>query len=113
MRRLILLSALFLTGCSHGAVAPPPGALSAAEGRGAALVQRDCSNCHALAGGLQRPNTAAPDFAVIAQKYNALSLERVLGEIAVNGHWEMPRRPLSTADIRDLAAFIEARPPAP
>jgi hypothetical protein len=46
------------------------------------------------------------------QRHNALSLERLLGVIARDGHLDMPRRPLSSADIDDLAAFIESGPEA-
>jgi mono/diheme cytochrome c family protein len=112
MRRLIALSFSLLAGCAQAPLAPttrPP--MSVAEERGQALVQHDCAACHAIEDGLGSPNPSAPAFATIRLRYNSLSLERLLTTISHDGHWEMPRRPLSTTDVQDLVAFIESPDP--
>lgn len=112
MRRLIVPALLMLTGCAQAPLAPAASqTASVAESRGQGLAVRDCAACHAILAGQQSPNASAPGFATIRLRHNELSLERLLTTIAHDGHFEMPRRPLSANDIEDLVAFIETPPP--
>lgn len=84
--------------------APPDPALQ----RGQVIAHETCARCHGIGSGQESRNAGAPRFVVIARRYNEISLEDRLGEIAKQGHYEMPPQPISRDDIRSLTAYIES-----
>jgi mono/diheme cytochrome c family protein len=86
---------------------PAPGPTVAVE-RGAALATRDCGGCHALGLVGDSPRSMARPFRDMDLRYNAISFERRMAEMAGRGHHEMPPVRLTTSEIRDIAAFIES-----
>lgn len=112
-----LVSLSGLAACASGVGEPVPP--SAAAERGRQFAERACAGCHAFAAPARSPNTAAPSFAVVRLRHNAVALERTLDRIAREGHGEMPPIYITSAEIEDLVAFIETlgpvadlRPPA-
>lgn len=83
---------------------PPDPALQ----RGEAIAHGTCARCHGVAAGEASRNAGAPRFVVIAARYNEISLEDRLGQIAKQGHYEMPPQPISRDDIRSLTAYIQS-----
>ena len=74
--------------------------------RGRELAARLCSNCHTTDVGRQAGPTLAdvPSFAVIANRANATA-ESLAGKIIIP-HSAMPGVQLTTAEIRDVVAYI-------
>lgn len=98
-----------LAGC---ATSTEPAADAAAPNlaaeRGHDLARRQCSTCHAIGQADESLWPSAPPFRSLRLRYNALSLERRLPEIAEGRHYEMPPLSLDPADVRDLSAYIES-----
>jgi mono/diheme cytochrome c family protein len=78
--------------------------------KGHELAARLCSVCHAVTPGSASGRPDVPSFAVIAKLPN-LTPERLVGAIILP-HPPMPGVPLTTAEIRDIVAYIMSlRPP--
>ena len=81
--------------------------------RGARLAAAECAACHAVGTASAHPATAAPDFVTIAGRYRDWRLDWELEAISQVGHYRMPRRALTAAEIADLTVYIrdlDARP---
>ena len=76
--------------------------------RGHLVAARDCARCHAIEPAGVSPRPTAPPFRDIRRRYNEISLQREFDAIRDVGHYEMPPTPISPADARDLAAYIES-----
>jgi mono/diheme cytochrome c family protein len=73
--------------------------------RGHELAARLCANCHVIDRQTSSPIRAdVPSFATIANRPGA-SAEHLAGRIIIP-HPAMPGVPLTTAEIRDLVAYI-------
>jgi mono/diheme cytochrome c family protein len=100
---------LMLTGCAADmATSPslaPATSLAAARGRSVAEIR--CAGCHAIGANGDSRGSGAPPFAQIRIRYNAISWERVMEEIARGRHGEMPPITLGENDIADLRTYIE------
>lgn len=81
---------------------------TAAADRGHGLARRQCETCHAIGLTGESRWPSAPPFRNIRVRYNALSFEHRMREIAERGHYEMPPLSVDPADVRDLAAYIES-----
>lgn len=103
--RLTALAFALAAGAGLPALAGPP---DPALQRGQAIAHDTCARCHGVATGEDSRNAGAPRFVVIAGRYNEISLEDRLSEIAKQGHYEMPPQPISREDIRSLTAYIES-----
>lgn len=84
-----------------------------AAARGADLARAQCAACHAIGVGAHHPATEAPDFASVAARYRDYRLDWELEAISSVGHYRMPRKPLTQAEIADLTAFIRSQEQAP
>lgn len=110
------LAALALATVTLGACATtePTAATSpddpAAE-RGRWVAARVCGGCHAVGLYGASPNLASPPLRDLCSRYNVLSLEDRLADIARGGHYEMPPVELSRDEIADLAAYMETLGP--
>lgn len=76
--------------------------------RGYRVAARDCAGCHSIDKVGNSPRPSAPPFREVRPRYNELSLAREFAAIGQVGHYEMPPKPISDSDGRDLAAFIES-----
>ncbi|HUG63549.1 MAG TPA: cytochrome c [Methylomirabilota bacterium] len=87
------------------------GAASAEDGSiraGRALLDENCSGCHAVGGSGDSPNTLAPPFRVVMRRYPAAALEESLAEGIVTGHRDMPEFELEPPAIADMVAYLDA-----
>ncbi len=110
-RRLLILLA---AGAGLAACATTPGEPSKADlvARGRTLALTECSQCHAVGssgGGM----TAAPSLASVAERYRNTRLDWELEAISQVGHYQMPRKQLTSIDIADLTAYIRSLDRAP
>lgn len=113
---ILTLASLALSACgtSNGA-APAAGASMVAprEARGAEVAAKLCAGCHAVGPAGGSPSAFAPPFRNLRLRYNPISLERHLAEIARAGVYDMPPQGLSASDAEAVAAYIEQLRPEP
>ncbi|MDE2486165.1 MAG: cytochrome c [Alphaproteobacteria bacterium] len=83
--------------------APRPGVA-----HGARVAQRQCAGCHAVGSAGRSPNSGAPTFRDLSQRYSPLALEESLKRVSTQGHFEMRARSISSSEAADLAAYIES-----
>jgi mono/diheme cytochrome c family protein len=98
-------AALALAGCASASNGVAAG--SGAE-RGRAIAARACGGCHGLGDVGDSPRVGAPPFRELRLRYNALSFERRMVEIAEGGHYDMPPLRLEPGDVADVQAYIES-----
>jgi cytochrome c len=104
---IALLSPAVLWTISPRSPAAAPRPVDPAVERGHGLAARRCAECHAIGASRDSPDGDAPPFAVLHLRYTAISLERRLDGIPWGEHAGMPPIGLSSADRKDLAAYIE------
>jgi mono/diheme cytochrome c family protein len=73
---------------------------------GHALAVSECSSCHAVGAGGGSPATGAPSFASVAERYRNYRVDWELETISQVGHYRMPPKMLTSAEISALAAYI-------
>jgi mono/diheme cytochrome c family protein len=78
--------------------------------RGYNLAQRQCAVCHLLSPAQEglRSASGAPSFRDIARRYNVITFQRRLQQIAEGSHDMMPPTLLTPNEAEDLAAYITA-----
>jgi cytochrome c len=76
--------------------------------RGEALVNRNCSRCHATARTGQSPHPQAPAFRIIGKRYPIESLEEALAEGIISGHPDMPEFVFASDDVGAIIAFLKS-----
>ena len=74
--------------------------------RGSEVAQSRCASCHGVALETASPSHDAPLFRVLSRLYSAQDLQRKLGDIAQNGHFEMPAVTIREDEIEDVSAYI-------
>jgi mono/diheme cytochrome c family protein len=74
---------------------------------GEALANRRCGACHATDLGTYSPRPPAPPFPQLGIRFNQISWERVMAEIAGGGHGEMPPLELPPDEVRRIKAYID------
>ena len=67
----------------------PASAADVADGK--ALLEKNCSRCHAVAAGLESPLKGAPNLWTVLGYYPAERLEVEMGEGIGSRHREMPQ----------------------
>ena len=103
------LSAASLGGCaSNSGPTDEARAPATAAEFGRDLAERECSRCHALGLAGESPRMDAPPFRDMRIRYNQLSFQRRMQEIAEGGHSAMPPLRIETSDARNVAAYIES-----
>lgn len=100
-------AALLLSACASAGPGAENAASSTAREQGAIIAARECSRCHAIGAVGESPRGAAPPFRNVRIRYNALSFERRMAEIAEGGHDQMPPLRLDKAQIEAVGAYIE------
>ncbi len=82
--------------------------------RGLALVEENCSRCHAIGQEGLSPLPAAPPFRELHQRYPVEDLAEALAEGITTGHPAMPEFVFQPAQIEDVIAYLktlETTPP--
>lgn len=103
----ISLAAL-LGGCAIDGGSQANSSVSTAAMRGMEVAQLRCSACHSIGDLEVSPRANAPTFRQLRLRFNDITWERVMAEIAAGGHDEMPPVALDTTDVRDVRNYIEA-----
>ena len=93
-----------------GAILLQAGAAQAAASvtRGRALVQRNCSQCHAVGVKGDSPNAAAPRFRELHERYPVEMLAEALAEGMLTGHPAMPEFRFAPRQIDDIIVYLKS-----
>jgi mono/diheme cytochrome c family protein len=78
--------------------------------RGRALVEANCSACHATGAAGESPHREAPPFRTLWQRYPLDALEEAFAEGIYTGHPDMPHFIASPEQIEAIIAYISALP---
>jgi mono/diheme cytochrome c family protein len=96
-------------GAEEQQVTPEQRAALAATGR--KLAEERCQRCHAIDQTSASPNTAAPPFRELSDKWPPEDLEEALAEGIVTGHEEMPEFVFTTDEITAFIEFLDTLQP--
>ena len=107
-RALPVLALLGLTTLLGGCLRPhgPPQALFDDFSAGRAIARQQCQACHQVQG--PAPDGGAPTFTEVAARYRQARLDWELETISQVGHYRMPRKALTAAQIKALTAYIQS-----
>jgi mono/diheme cytochrome c family protein len=83
--KFLIAASAILAACPGSVLAQ-----QSAEARGEALLSEHCGMCHAVGRSGTSPNSVAPPFRTLGQRYPLESLEGALGEGLITGHPAMP-----------------------
>jgi tetratricopeptide (TPR) repeat protein len=89
----------------------PPALLAETERRvqlGKALVESNCSPCHAVGATGTSPNKKAPEFRKLHARHPSLALREPLSRGIAAPHDEMPKFALSGPEIDTIVAYINS-----
>ena len=103
MRRFLLLLAFMLS------ASPSFAAGEAEDGR--ALLEANCSRCHAIGTEGDSPHDEAPPFREVMKIYGADSLEEALAEGLVTGHPDMPEFVFSAQQTDAIITYLRTLEP--
>lgn len=106
----LVVAALTLGGCAGEAVRQDgtDPIVMGSEARGAMLVRRKCSGCHAVERSGDSPMAAAPPFRTMGVLYPVRDLQEAFAEGLVTTHPSMPAFELQPTEIADLIAYLES-----
>jgi mono/diheme cytochrome c family protein len=104
---------IILGGCAMMEENPAASSVMPSAIRGMEVAELRCSGCHSIGGLAVSPRPNAPTFQQLRLRYNQITWERAMAEIAEGGHDEMPAVRLETADIHDLQDYIRTLRPTP
>jgi mono/diheme cytochrome c family protein len=90
------------------AMTPAVAGDATAAKRGEALVAKDCSRCHAIAGTGESQHPQAPPFRTLGKRYRIEFLEEALGEGIISGHPDMPEFEFAPADVGAIVAYLKS-----
>ena len=79
--------------------------------QGKAIVEANCSRCHATGASGASPNPKAPEFRNVSRRHPALSLREPLSRGIAAPHDEMPRFMLSDIEIDKIIAYVNTLGP--
>ena len=79
---------------------------------GKALVEQNCSGCHAVGAKGASPNAKAPEFRNLHERHPSLALREPLSRGIAAPHDEMPKFALSGPQIDTIVAYINSLRPA-
>ena len=75
---------------------------------GKALVEKNCSGCHAVGAKGPSPNAKAPEFRNLSERHPRLALREPLSRGIAAPHDEMPKFALSGPEIDTVVAYINS-----
>jgi mono/diheme cytochrome c family protein len=102
---LRILTAILLVALPAAAQAADTGAL---RSRGKALLQENCSRCHAIEAKGDSPLQAAPPMRTIYARFAPKELQAELREGMVSRHRDMPQIDFSDEDADAILAYLYA-----
>jgi tetratricopeptide (TPR) repeat protein len=79
---------------------------------GKALVEQNCSGCHAVGAKGASPNAKAPEFRSLHERHPSLALREPLSRGIAAPHDEMPRFALTGPQIDTIVAYINSLRPS-
>jgi cytochrome c len=82
--------------------------ITSIEGRGEALLAKNCSRCHAIGRTGASPHPAAPAFRTLSQKYPIEGLAEALAEGIYVGHSDMPEFAFESKDVGAIIAYLKS-----
>ena len=85
--------------------------VAGSPGRGGVFARRECAGCHTVRGDSVSPKAGAPTFEDIAKRYADNRLDWELETITQVGHYSMPAKAMTKADISDVTAYIRSLKP--
>ena len=77
-------------------------------GRGRAILEENCSRCHAVGATGASPLAAAPAFRTLGKRYPIDDLEEALAEGILTGHPTMPEFSFEPADVAAIIAYLKS-----
>lgn len=104
MQRLVV--AAFALLAATAALAQPK--TDASVERGHALVERNCSMCHAIGPTGDSPNPLSPHFRDLHERYPVEDLGEALSEGIMVGHPQMPQFRFGAGEIADIIAYLQS-----
>jgi cytochrome c len=78
---------------------------------GRALVEANCSRCHAVSSSDRSLHADAPAFRLLSRRYPIEALEEALAEGISTGHPDMPEFVASPAQIGAIISYIRSLNP--
>src|SRR5262245_50053710 len=102
--RLLLNAALALT-CTTSAAAQDKAGL---ERRGHALLEANCSRCHAIERTGNSPHREAPPFRNLSRRYPVDWLQEALAEGLSTGHPDMPEFVFEVPEVDAILAYLQS-----
>jgi tetratricopeptide (TPR) repeat protein len=93
----------------------PSALLAETEARireGKALVEQNCSGCHAVGARGASPNAKAPEFRSLHERHPGMALREPLSRGIAAPHDEMPKFTLTGPQIDTIVAYINSLRPA-
>lgn len=78
---------------------------------GEALLQHNCSKCHAVGQTGTSTHEKAPPFREVMGRYPAENLAEALAEGIVSGHPDMPEFTFTAGEINAIVGYLESLKP--
>jgi mono/diheme cytochrome c family protein len=100
-----LLSLAVVLACAFAGSALAQGA---PEALGAAIAQRNCSQCHAVGLKGESPNPAAPQFRKLDRRFVVQELDQAALEKLMAHHAGMPRFRTTRRERESLIAYLKS-----
>jgi len=97
----VALGLLFISATASVAVAADDPAA-----KGLAILQKNCSRCHALELTGESPHPKAPPFRDVVKRYPVEDLEESLAEGIVSGHPDMPEFTFDADQVDAIVAYL-------
>lgn len=76
--------------------------------KGRAILEANCSRCHAIGSEGTSAHAEAPPVREVVKRYPPESLEEALGEGISSGHPDMPEFVFSPDDIGAVVAYLQS-----
>jgi mono/diheme cytochrome c family protein len=90
------------------ATAHPQAAEKTLVDKGKALVEQNCSRCHAIGKEGDSPHPQAPPLRTLSRKYPIEDLAESLAEGIVSGHPDMPVFVFNPHDVEAIIQYLQS-----
>jgi mono/diheme cytochrome c family protein len=85
---------------------PALAAMDATPADGLAILEKNCSRCHAIGATGDSPHPQAPPFREVVKRYPVEDLEESLAEGIVSGHPDMPEFTFKPEEIGAIISYL-------
>lgn len=79
--------------------------------KGKALLEKNCTRCHAVAADMQSPLKQAPNLWVVLGSWPSERLDIEMADGVAPRHPDMPRVEFSAEDIDNIYTYLHGRGP--